>query len=238
MTYYVKKIIKIVSRILCNLSAYEILFLCIDKKKLAYFPIPKTGSTSIKKSLLGLEYSERDLYKVHEVAEKYLSNSPGNEYFRFAFVRNPFSRVVSSYKNKIKGVKHFESGTGLRVLHSIRLSNIFFKREMTFDNFIKSICTIPDRMIDPHVSTQSILLKNQKVDFIGKVERLNEDIDDIIKTNNFPKVEHLNKTSDEFEWMDFYTLDTAEKVYCRYKKDFDTWYPDAYENLIEYINKK
>ena len=58
-----------------------------------------------------------------------------------------------------------------------------------------------------------------------------------ILSKNFnlkPQIANKEQRKKE-DFRDFYTLKTAEIIYQRYKKDFDLWYPNAYEELIDYI---
>lgn len=60
-----------------------------EKYKAIYFPIPKVACSSIKVFLTDFaEFSLDDLDKF-------------KNYFKFAFVRNPWDRLVSCYINKV-----------------------------------------------------------------------------------------------------------------------------------------
>lgn len=51
-------------------------------------------------------------------------------------------------------------------------------------------------------------------------------------------LENHNRTQKD-NWMDYYTLDSAKKVYHRYKKDIIKFgYTEEYKELISYLKHK
>ena len=110
----------------------------------------------------------------------------------------------------------------------------------SFGEFVDKISGIPNRISEWHFISQSYCLlgKNKEpvVDYVIKFETLEKDFEKIRKKYNLDKLPTINKTRSKGErWEDYYTFDLAKKIYKRYKKDFDIWYPNAYKDLLQYL---
>jgi hypothetical protein len=146
-----------------------------DKHKLICIYIPKVACSSIKKSLLPLfNFDEKcnphtTVFPIKPTWEILTDKT----YFTFTFIRNPWDRLVSFYRDKIEGV--YNMG-GLR-FYRHHFGARFFKG-MTFDELARLICKIPDSIADSHFRSQTCyLIHNGKLlpDFVGRFENLEED---------------------------------------------------------------
>jgi hypothetical protein len=91
-----------------------------DQHKVIFIHIPKTGGTSIEKSLNCLNHSsgygvENGKAMQHYTWKDYKKNyiNRYNEYYKFSIIRNPYDKVLSDYywlKNKIT-VDNFQNKT-------------------------------------------------------------------------------------------------------------------------------
>lgn len=76
------------------------------------------------------------------------------------------------------------------------------------------------------------------VDFVGKMETMNDSFPKIAKKYKLSLLGHYN-ASKKGNWMDYYTLSTAKKVYKRYKIDFKKFgYDKYYYELLNYLKNK
>lgn len=229
-------------------SYYERSIFCIPEKKVLYVSVPKAGNTSIKASMYALPVKE-DYRAVHSEIRKISEHSRWSkigdypDYFKFTFVRNPFERLVSCYENKL----HSDvAGLGktLSMLIYDRYLLGFLGKDRGFISFARRICLIPDRLADKHFMSQSFSLvdKNGNVllNYVGRLENMNADYETIRQKFNFKPLPHYNKTKKEKRnWMDYYDLDTARRVYRRYKTDIEVFgYQDTYEKLVAYLKAK
>ena len=128
--------------------------------------------------------------------------------FTFSFCRNPFSRLVSSYQNKI--IEKHEGG-----LDKYRNLN-------NFKDFIKIIKNLDLTLFqnDRHIMFQDSLIPSN-IDFVGRFESLEEDLKivcDEIKINKKNSVLHLNK-SNYTNYIDYYDDETREIVEKKYSVD-------------------
>ena len=130
--------------------------------------------------------------------------------FSFAFVRNPFSRMVSAWKcqwvscNEYKTFKDF-------VLYFLPESN-----SITFFRWSH---------VMPFTDTRMKLFNsngNQLIDFIGKVENLQEDFNIICDKIGIPQqqVPHNNATKHK-RYTEYYDDETREIVAEKYAKDIE-----------------
>lgn len=218
------------------------------RRKFVYIAIPKVACTSIKETLFFSENSASVEYnnymKIHkELSSNSVHNLSNNEkvFFKFAFVRNPFDRLISCYLDKvIKPKQHndkyyFDTRYSRLLLKS--LSGISLKPSMSFPDFVKCVSRTPDWLADGHFRSQHHFFQSQpiKPDFIGKFESINEDWQILIKKNGFPKLTHRNatRTHNLVDW--YYDKKVLDMAYKRYACDVEQWYVDEYKKLKESV---
>lgn len=207
------------------------------KRNLGYVLVSKVLSSSICRVMLEWENIpiNGELHRLHHKNFFYKSPSPQN-IFSFSFVRNPFERLVSAYKNQYK--RDWFGGFDIYAFGLV----LGRKRVKNFEDFVRRVCAISEPFKEVHIVSQYSLLYDDygkcRVKFIGKMENVSEDWKYIQSQVNVPDLPHENKT-EKNDWRDFYTLELAEKVYQHYYKDFEAFgYTDEYEKLVEYIKDR
>lgn len=203
-----------------------------DARELVYIVVPKTGCSSVKQSFA--DGTESDDQPLHRVVDRKLYRArltkTQKKYFKFAFVRNPFDRLVSCYVHKIKGSEH-------------RLRKNYWgfatiNREENFESFVKKVARIPDAISDAHFQSQYAILYHRGkplYDKLGHFETLADDFEPIRAKYNLKPLPHVHNTK-KGDWREFYTPELAEIVYKRYQKDFEVLgYEKEYEKLLEYL---
>jgi hypothetical protein len=97
------------------------------------------------------------------------------------------------------------------------------KEIKTFEEFIKLINKIPDRLLDGHFKSQHLIIEENipHIDFIGKLENFSEDWK-FIKTLLGYKEEKIEKKSvnNKYCLKEYYTPELKEIIYKKYIKDF------------------
>ena len=202
--------------------------------KLRYIVIlvPKAGTRSLRDYFLfttGEEYVCRNV-QYGKIKKKYK-----NFYYTFAFTRNPYSRAVSFYLNKLIDPPQ-------KIINR-QLTPFELEPDISFEEFIKWLCNSPYGAdgVDPHWSSQAGQIP-KSVDFIGKLENFNEDLLFAVKQIGIkdPKqIRHLNFTTESgsnytedykyiekpkdqgsVDFMSYYNDETLEMIQVRYKRDF------------------
>jgi hypothetical protein len=189
---------------------------------LLYHEIPKNASTSIKNLLFKTEQEAKGV-KIADVSMDFTvwsklfpdmlvdkNTLPLDGFLSFCFIRNPYQRLVSGYKN-----------TG----HKFRLEGY------TFDEFIFSLKQRlqrpPSDVLNNHFKTIDHFVpisdNNLDVDFIGKVESYNEDIVtifDMVGRQVNTDLPVKNK-SEKYEYQDFYSAQTKKIVEELYRFEIE-----------------
>lgn len=185
--------------------------------KTIFVHIPKAAGSSITKALRQLN-KERNRKKSPKIAKhakafeiKYLlGEDVWEEYFKFAFVRNPWDLMVSSYK-------WWRQKAQILPGHKKTSDKI---RKMSFEEFIKS--KYGSYMINERYGNFFDWLTDDNkiiVDYVGKVETINQDWQKICEINNFRKIKipHVNKSQRD-NYQKYYNRDTKKIIEKRFIK--------------------
>jgi len=207
-----------------------------QEKKLVYLPIPKVACTAIKLSLYGEELNNKEDHQnymnIHsQLSDKqnYRLSSEEKKYFKFAFVRDPFARLVSCYKDKVikpqqhNGRYYFDTGYNKKLIQSLYGNS--FKVDMSFAEFVKLVVKIPDLLADGHFMSQTAFLYrfNKRIpDYIGKLESIENDWDILAEKFDLPVLIVKNKTK-SVELSEYYTDEIFDLVRQRYINDINNF---------------
>lgn len=171
------------------------------ERKFIFVHVPKTGGNSVKKALgmIGHEHKRFSLC---------VKTNP--EYFTFAFTRNPWDRCVSAFTYLEGGGMNKGDRDGYeRYIHGLTFREFLFKYK--------------DRpcITQHHFRPQNNILDGD-LDFIGKVENMQEDFDTIcdkigITRQTLPR----KNTTKHKHYTEFYDDETREIVAKLYAKDIE-----------------
>ena len=201
------------------------------KHKFVCISITKTGSTSVRYSLD--EYSEiesqgdfKKPYFHHVEAERLQThfekkNWNWDDYFKFTFVRNPYSRLVSWW-NYVKTEYHSHQNYGKS--SSTEFWKNLCNEIVTKNKDFKSFVCAKNSSWFPQTSSEFIFDKdeNNLLDFIGRFENLQEDFNTICDKIGIPRKQlpHKNKVKHK-HYTEYYDDETRQIVAEKYAKDID-----------------
>ncbi len=181
----------------------------IDKdKKFMFICVAKTASTSIRRRL-GY-YQDPPPEEYHMFLEDGLKKHPyAKDYFKFAFVRNPYDRLYSCFIN-LKYDGH-SWATHLKQKASFRDFVMDFEKS-EYSKYI-------------HLQPQFNYVKNGDkvgVDFLGRFETLNEDFAKIESMIGYThqQLERTRASSKGWE-VKFYDYEMKKVVQRIYAEDFE-----------------
>lgn len=252
ITHHIGAIIWQIKNILLYGLAEPIVWYVNKEKKLVYMQTPKAACSSITANMYDME--ETDAHIVHRKAfygrDKRLllpiwmraqSNNKYKNYFKFTFVRNPFERLVSCYKNKYHTDKKYIGSTLTHMTFDIYMLG-YLKKDEGFCEFAKKMSKIPQVLANAHFASQAYRIFDKdgvsRLDFVGKLENISNDWNVLVEKCGFTPLCRLNQTGRD-NWMDYYDRKTAEIVYKYYEKDVKAFgYEDSYGELMDYISKK
>lgn len=189
--------------------------------QLSYIRIPKAASTSMSAALLEKIYPTFHQNKLTEAQINFLtdvnlqvhSKDVGNTYF--TIVRNPFSRLVSVYRD------FFENKDS----HFIYRDYLFgiLPKSLSFPEFVDRISCIPDRLKDQHIKPQHLFLEYyQKQNIAVKVFKLEdpEKLNALLKEHSL-QLPHLNKSQAGYDYRQYYTPALHKKASLVYQSDLE-----------------
>jgi chondroitin 4-sulfotransferase 11 len=213
-------------------------------KKFLFVAVHKTGSTSIRRLLnkytdVNASSQSKSPYFFHATASSLQSEFAMNQwdwssYFKFAFVRNPWERLVSAYFYRQKMVKKWKETPPKNDFYN----NVHeaFSHELgttkNFKDWVKKFLVNGKHEIVMH-QHKYLVDENKKLlmDFVGKLENINQDFDKIINKLNVDvkPLENKNK-SNHRKYSTYYDEYTQMLVHDYYSVDI---------NLFEYeFNEK
>ena len=146
-----------------------------------------------------------------------------NRCFKFSFVRNPWSLIISKYHYTLEGNRPTPEEVRQKIAAGQGRPSRSF-HEMSFEDWMtKRYNTVKRKGRDCNqLRKLTDLGGNVIVDFVGRLERMQEDFDTICKSIGIPplKVPHKNKTNHKHYSM-HYDGETREMVADLYRRDIE-----------------
>ena len=185
-----------------------------DRKRAIFVHIPKCAGIAVKKALFDdLSGGHTKLSAYCRVFEPDLFLS----YFKFAFIRNPWDRLVSAY--------HFLKGGGYgtgdknwfeRELASYRDFEDFVHKWLRIENIHKHIHFIPQTEFLEDENNSGI-----KVDYIGFYENIDDDFNYIATRIGVDCTLKKGNVSSHESYRDYYCASTRDIVREVYRTDIE-----------------
>ncbi len=204
-----------------------------DKHKVIFLHIPKTGGTSIEKFLdikpsASTFYSQYLPLSISVAAPQHLpyadlkAKLPVDKwvtYYKFAIVRNPWERLLSTYKWKSRGCKTFEE--------FVFFVDLLFKKYKPADlhyysDYQRNWCS--------HLLPQSMYIGDDV--HVYRFEHFNEIVDDLKQRLGLGEEIKKVNGSDHDHYSHYYTKKLRETVARIYADDIERF---GYEFEVQYF---
>lgn len=223
-----------------------------NKYNYLYVETPKVACSSIKVSLQRMELDLPDFHRedFEDIHNRNFSpllkpSQLGSftdfidkpNLFKFCFSRNPYTRTLSAYLDKIKSNKPPKQEILLHLGKDISA----LKTEVSFAEFVEVVCNQPISNMNPHWRIQyyQTFQDSIKYDFIGKVENFDRDFEFVLKSlcQNYKKyltkeIRHASRAKDLLQ--QYYTPPLIKKIQEKFALDFDYF---QYDREFESIYK-
>jgi len=214
--------------------------------KYIFVETPKCACSTIKLSLQRLELDNPNLVfkefeEIHWREYSPLLNPKqvgsfarllnDGRYFKFCFVRHPFTRLLSAYLDKIRRNRIQKED----ILRQLGLPLSALNKDISFADFVKAVVEQPISMMNPHWRIQYYQTMQTGIhyDFIGRFEQFAEDFRAIGKklSPDFEKyfvVDQRDATDAAAAINEYLTDELKGLIYQKYKRDFDHFGYDVF----------
>ncbi|EDO44982.1 predicted protein [Nematostella vectensis] len=176
-----------------------------DKHNLLYCYIPKVACSNWKRVLMVLNGDTTDPYTINTADVhnrslgyfRYLNEYSPTEivhrlknYYKFLFVRHPYERLVSAYRNKfIDSYNYtlFKQLYGRRIIKHFRRNpdqrSLKTGEGVSFTEFVSYLLASDSEFSDRHWQQYDLLCRPCLIyyDYVGKFENLRSDADDLLR---------------------------------------------------------
>lgn len=214
--------------------------LLLPSSRLHYIRIPRAASTALSYALLSAKYprlsdhlsaSQINFLSDANLERNIISVHADDLYF--TVVRNPFTRLVSVYRQFFE---HCEN----EFMYADYLFGIF-RKEMSFAEFVATLRDIPNRWKDQHFRPQSDLLKAYRLrDVPVSVFKLEEPLPLQHFLSQFEIVAHPRNQSDRvYDYRDYYDEQSFHLASDVYRSDIRLFgYEQSRQELEAWIQRK
>jgi Sulfotransferase family len=217
------------------------------RNRYVFFQVCKAAGSTVTHHLQAVEY-EGTQFRVQDPKNKYLSPHLSPYQFepthlaaimqdptwrRVAFVRNPFTRLLSCYLHRIVAEPQSPSARWYR-------KSSGDTDTPTFARFVEVVCRQPSVEMERHWRVQSdeVLADVVRLDFVGRFERLREDLErlsqflfgrDAFDAKALAEVNASPmRTGAESRLYEYYTPELVTLVVRRFHRDFELFdYPTS-----------
>jgi len=224
----------------------ENLLKALPRHHLIYVTVPKSASTRVRRTLAQIDGRHSRSFKPSGRARFRGPYGPRNitigsfyrlakdpATLRFSFVRNPYARAVSCWRDKFAD-KPLARGDAFINDYLANRQDIDSNlpvgpdRTLSFADFSIYAAAIAQARQNVHLQAQDDILNipGLPLDFIGKVETFNADFARVL--DHLRASEALRRDaaiplneSHHDDWPTYYTPELADRIYRAYERDFD-----------------
>lgn len=175
------------------------------QKRFVWFRVAKVGTRTILNHLIknDIPLDIKEGFNIHYSASMYA------DYFKFAFVRNPWDRLISCWRDKVLNLKHF------------KFNDVEYEKMQDLNNFVDYASKLNLNKCDPHLRLQATLIDLNSIDYLGRMETFDCDFKKILRKLELPEKEihRKNVTSVKVDYREYYDDQLMKKIAHLYQKD-------------------
>ena len=197
--------------------------------EMVFFLLRKSPTGGYPAELGALQREEREgnlrVLRFRRFPEsRFLQEGPHLEgYFRFSFVRNPWDRLVSCWLNKVASFLRNRRYDAFEIWYP----NVPLDSEMSFDDFVRFVCRVPNALCERHIMPQASFFMPGEVDFIGRVETASDDLAYVIQRLDLGDnaleclLQRMHRTEGRKNYTEYYDTELRRLVGERYAEDIE-----------------
>jgi len=207
-----------------------------EKRRFLFVHVQKTGGSTVSELLKQTVSDARSLHPRHMCLREAIERERIPEgSFRFAFVRNPWDRLVSWYtmidRARRKRLSWDEDSVQRDRFQQNPLYRSVLLHAPTFEDFVKN-CTqthmvegVPYSFALDQLSYVTDEDGEMLADFVGHFERFEEDLTHVLDRLGLtvPDIPHKNRGRPRRHYSEFYTPELEEIVHQRFKRDIEAF---------------
>jgi hypothetical protein len=172
-----------------------------DDPPFVWYRVAKVGTRTIHRHL-----AAHAALRLNHPYQVRLPRAGHRGHFHFAFVRNPWDRLVSCWQDKVLARDYFALGPGRPEIRRL-------------PEFLEYVARLDLDKCDPHLRRQTALIDLDRVDFIGRFERFEDDFATVCRRLGIPETFGHHNPTDHEEYSVYYDDGTAETVGRLYEPD-------------------
>lgn len=177
--------------------------------KCLWFRTPKVGSRTINQHFI--ENTPDKMY----IYGSAVSYDPDDfaDWFKFSFVREPVARLVSCWKNKVVESNMFEFDEGM------------YEKMKVFEFFLTWVEAQDIDTAEEHLQSQHMLIDHQNLNFLGKLESFESDLQTVAEKIGMP-LKNIHKKNQSTNQKIELSEEISNRIKKIYAKDFELFYPE------------
>ena len=185
-----------------NQPRYHVTFL--HSKKLLWFRVAKVCSQTIRRTFKQIPREKVRIYYWY-----LYDHNRYSEYYKVAFVRNPWDRVISAWNDKVLKNNYF------------RFESEDYEKYRDLKVFLRHLESSDLMRKDQHLQLQTSLIDMKRIDYLGRFETFNDDFTLFCREFDICYSPTILNQKEHDHYKNYYDGETRRMVFRLYRDDID-----------------